>query len=93
MDSLPTHKVSSVCEQIEIVGARPPRPTSARSGEPTIDRSIADPSAGLCKAKALLRSAAVRIIPGLWDAIQPSLNHFAPAECRAYLAAAGYDAA
>jgi hypothetical protein len=43
------------------------------------------------KLKALLRSAA-RTIPDLWDAIRSSLTRFAPAECRAYLAAAGYDA-
>ena len=44
------------------------------------------------KLKALGRSAAARTIPDLWDAIRRSLTRFAPAECRAYLAAASYDA-
>ena len=44
------------------------------------------------KLKALLRSAAARTIPDLWDAIRRSLDRSSPAECRAYLAAAGYDA-
>ena len=44
------------------------------------------------KLKALLRSAAARTIPDLWDATRRSLDRFSPAECRAYLAAAGYDA-
>ena len=44
------------------------------------------------KLKALLRNAAARTIPNLWEAIRCSLTRFAPAECRAYLAAAGYDA-
>lgn len=35
---------------------------------------------GFAKLKALLRSAAARIIPDLWDAIRRSLPRFAPAE-------------
>jgi len=40
------------------------------------------------KLKALLRAAATRTIPELWDAIQ----QFTTNECRNYFATAGYDA-
>jgi hypothetical protein len=42
--------------------------------------------------KALLRGAAARTIPDLWDALKNALEAFAPDECRNYFAAAGYDA-
>jgi len=44
------------------------------------------------KLKALLRAAAARNIPDLWQAIAEALKCFTTSECRNYLAAAGYDA-
>ena len=44
------------------------------------------------KLKALLRAAAPRTITSLWTAIAQAIERFTPAECQAYLAAAGYDA-
>ena len=44
------------------------------------------------KLKALLRAAAPRTIPTLWKTIADAIERFGPAECRAYFAAAGYDA-
>jgi hypothetical protein len=44
------------------------------------------------KLKALLRVAAARTIPDLWQAIADALRRFTPQECANYLAAAGYDA-
>ena len=44
------------------------------------------------KLKALLRAAAARTIPDLWQAIADALCRFTPHECANYLAAAGYDA-
>jgi transposase len=44
------------------------------------------------KLKALLRAAATRTIPDLWQAIADALRRFTPQECANYLAAAGYDA-
>ena len=44
------------------------------------------------KLKALLRAAAARTIPDLWQAIADALCRFTPRECANYLAAAGYDA-
>ena len=85
LDNLPAHKVSGVRERIEAAGARlfylPPYSPDFNPIE-----------LAFAKLKALLRSAAARTIPDLWDAIQRGLTCFEPAECRAYLAAAGYDA-
>ena len=44
------------------------------------------------KPKAHLRKAAERTVGGLWDAIGRIIDLFAPAECKNYFAAAGYDA-
>ena len=44
------------------------------------------------KLKALLRAAAARTIPDLWQAIADALRRLTPQECANYLAAAGYDA-
>jgi hypothetical protein len=42
--------------------------------------------------KALLRAAAARTIPDLWEAIRIALDAFTPGQCQNYFAAAGYDA-
>ena len=42
--------------------------------------------------KAVLRAAATRTIPELWDAIAHAVQQFASRECRNYFATAGYDA-
>ena len=44
------------------------------------------------KLKALLRAAAARTMPDLWQAIANALKRFSPDECQNYLVAAGYDA-
>uniref|UniRef100_A0ABS3MMQ6 Transposase n=1 Tax=Bradyrhizobium quebecense TaxID=2748629 RepID=A0ABS3MMQ6_9BRAD len=44
------------------------------------------------KLKALLRAAAARTMPDLWQAIANALKRFSPEECQNYLVAAGYDA-
>lgn len=85
LDNLLAHKVSGVRERIEAVGARLLYLPAYSPDFDPIEMAFA-------KLKALLRRAAGRTIPDLWDAIRCSLSRFAPAECRAYLAAAGYDA-
>lgn len=40
------------------------------------------------KLKALLRAAAARSMPGLWQAIANALERFSSEECHNYLAAA-----
>jgi transposase len=44
------------------------------------------------KLKALLRQAAERTIPALWDRIGTVLGSFTPDECRNYFRRAGYGA-
>lgn len=43
------------------------------------------------KLKALLRTAAARLVPDLRDAIRRAFTRLAPRECRNYLTAAGYE--
>jgi transposase len=85
LDNLPAHKVSGVRERIEAVGAQ-------LLFLPAYSPDFNPIELAFAKLKALLRSAAARTIPDLWDAIRRSLDRSSPAECRAYLAAAGYDA-
>jgi transposase len=85
MDNLPAHKVSGIREHIEAVGARLLYLPAYSPDFNLIELAFA-------KLKSFLRSAAARTIPDLWEAIKQSVNRFAPDECRAYLAAAGYDA-
>ena len=85
LDNLPAHKVSGVRERIEAAGAR-------LLYLPAYSPAFNPIELAFAKLKALLRSAAARTIPDLWEAIRRSLACFRPTECRAYLAAAGYDA-
>ena len=85
MDNLPAHKVQGVREAIEAAGASllylPPYSPDFNPIEMVFS-----------KLKALLRAAAARTMPDLWQAITDALKRFTPTECRNYLAAAGYDA-
>ena len=84
LDNLQAHKVSGIRERIESVGARllylPPYSPEFNP----IEQIFA-------KLKGLLRTAAARTVPDLWDAIRRAFSRFTPDECRNCLAAAGYD--
>jgi len=84
MDNLPAHKVTGVRQTIEAADARliylPPYSPDFNPIEMAFS-----------KIKALLRKAAARTIPELWDVIAESLDQFTPDENRNYFAAAGYD--
>ena len=84
LDNLQAHKVSGIRERVEAAGARllylPPYSPEFNP----IEQIFA-------KLKALLRSAAARTVPELWDAIRKAFTRFTPDECRNSLAAAGYD--
>ena len=84
MDNLPAHKVTGVEKAIEDVGARliylPPYSPDFNPIEMAFS-----------KMKALLRKAAARSIPELWDVIADCIDQFNPNECQNYFAAAGYD--
>lgn len=85
MDNLPAHKITGIREAIEAAGATllylPPYSPDFNP----IEMAFA-------KFKALLRAAATRTIPDLWDAVANAIERFTPDECRNYFAAAGYDA-
>jgi transposase len=85
MDNLPAHKVTGIRESIEAAGAKllylPPYSPDFNP----IEMAFA-------KLKALLRAAATRAIPDLWQAIANAIDRFTPDECRNYFAAAGYNA-
>lgn len=84
MDNLPAHKPIAVREAIEQAGATlrflPPYSTDFNP----IENAFA-------KLKALLKKAAVRTIPELWDAIGKAIDTFKPGECQNYFNAAGYE--
>jgi transposase len=84
MDNLPAHKVAGVREAIEAVGAKllylPPYSPDFNP----IEMAFA-------KFKALLRKAAARTVPDLWQAIENAIGAFTSDECQNYFAAAGYD--
>lgn len=85
MDNLPAHRVRGVRAAIEAAGARllylPPYSPDLNPIE-----------LAFAKFKGLLRAAAARTIPDLWNAIAAAIHRFTPAECRAYFATAGYNA-
>jgi transposase len=85
MDNLPAHKVHGVRQAIEAAGA------SLRY-LPPYSPDFNPIEMAFAKLKALLRAAAARTIPDLWQAIADALRRFTPQECANYLAAAGYDA-
>lgn len=83
MDNLPAHKVAGIRETIEAVGAHlvylPPYSPDLNPIEQVFS-----------KLKTLLRKAAARTIPALWDAITNALDTFTPNECSNYLRHSGY---
>jgi transposase len=83
MDNLPAHKIAGVRCAIRATGAEilylPPYSPDLNPIELLF-----------AKLKALLRKAAERSIPTLWNRIGALLDKFSAAECRHYLAHAGY---
>ena len=86
MDNLPAHKVADVRKRLEAAGAKllylPPYSPDLNPIEMLF-----------AKLKAILRKAAERTIPALWDRIQTALSEFAQAECAACMLHAGYASA
>ena len=81
---LPAHKVTGVRAAIEATGARmrllPPYSPDFNPIE-----------LAFAKLKALLRRAAARTIPALWNAIGDALPQFTPGKCANYFTACGYE--
>jgi transposase len=84
MDNLPAHKVAGVRTAIEAVGAR-------RCLLPPYSPDLNPIENAFAKLKAILRRAAARTIPALWDAIRNALPAFNPRECANYFTATGYE--
>ena len=84
MDNLPAHKVIGVRLAIEGAGAQllylPPYSPDFNPIEMAFS-----------KLKGLLRKAAARTIPELWDAIAQPIDAIPTSECSNYFKAAGYD--
>ena len=85
LDNLNVHKVAGVREAIEAAGARIFYLPAYSPDFNPIEQAFA-------KLKALLRTAAARTVPDLWQAIRDAFAAFSPTECRNYITAAGYDA-
>jgi transposase len=84
MDNLPAHKLPGVRAAIQATGAilllLPPYSPDFNP----IENAFA-------KLKAILRKAAARTIPKLWDAIRDALRQFTPDECASMFTATGYE--
>jgi transposase len=84
MDNLPAHKVTGVREAIEAAGATllylPPYSPDFNPIEMAFS-----------KLKAILRKAAARTVPDLWQAIATAIDALTTTDCQNYFAAAGYD--
>ena len=84
MDNLPAHKPVAIRQAIEVTGAQlrflPPYSPDFNP----IEMAFA-------KFKAILKKAACRTIPDLWDTIATAIDTFTPTECQNYFNAAGYE--
>ncbi|MCP1756891.1 transposase [Bradyrhizobium elkanii] len=85
MDNLPAHNVHGVREAIQAVGA-------SLLYLPPYSPDFNPIEMALSKLKALLRAAAARTMPDLWQAIAQRSQTLLTQECQNYLVAAGYDA-
>ena len=82
MDNLPAHKVHGVRQAIEAAGA-------TLMYLPAYSPDFNPIEMAFSKFKALLRAAAARTIPDLWEAIRIAIDAFTPTDCQNYFAAAG----
>jgi transposase len=84
LDNLPAHKSAAARNAIEAAGAQmlflPPYSPDFNPIENAFS-----------KLKSILRKAAARTIPELWDAVRDALPRFTPDECANYFTAAGYE--
>lgn len=84
LDNLPAHRAAGVRDTI-----------AARGGclrfLPPYSPDFNPIENAFAKLKAILRKAATRTIPDLWDAVRDALPQFTPGECANYFTAAGYE--
>lgn len=84
MDNLPAHKPHGVRQAIERAGA-------TLAYLPPYSPDFNPIENAFAKLKALLRKAAARTIPELWQAIADALPQFTTDECANYFTATGYE--
>jgi transposase len=84
LDNLPAHKGIVARLAIEAVGAR-------MLFLPPYSPDFSPIENAFSKLKAILRKAAARSVPQLWDAIRDALPRFTPAECANYFTATRYE--
>lgn len=84
LDNLPAHKAVAAREAIEAAGA-------CMLFLPPYSPDFNPIENAFSKLKAILRKAAARTIPELWDAIRDALPRFTPEECANYFTATGYE--
>ena len=84
LDNLPAHKPAAIREAIEAAGAvvlfLPPYSPDFNPIE-----------LAFSKMKAILRKAAARTLPNLWDAIRDAIDAVTPSDARSFFAACGYE--
>ncbi|ACO79187.1 transposase [Azotobacter vinelandii CA] len=84
MDNLPAHKVAGVRQAIEGAGA-------TLRYLPPYSPDLNPIEMAFSKLKALLRKAAARTVPELWQSIGEAIAQFSAQDCRHYFEAAGYE--
>jgi len=84
MDNLPAHKIAGVRHAIEAAGA-------TLRHLPPYSPDFNPIENAFSKLKALLRKAAARTVPDLWQAIAEATPAFTTGECQNYFEATGYE--
>lgn len=84
MDNLPAHKPIAIRETIEATGA-------TMLFLPPYSPDFNPIELAFAKIKALLRKAAARTIPILWDAIRDAIDAVTPNDARSFFTACGYE--
>ncbi|SEJ71445.1 Transposase [Azotobacter beijerinckii] len=84
MDNLPAHKVAGVRQAIEGAGA-------TLRYLPPYSPDLNPIEMAFSKLKSLLRKAAARTLPELWQSIGEAITQFSAEDCRHYFKAAGYE--
>jgi transposase len=83
LDNLPAHKPTVIREAIEAAGA-------VMLFLPPYSPDFNPIELAFAKIKALLKKAAARTLPGLWDAIRSAIDAVTPNDARNFFTACGY---
>ena len=83
LDNLSSHKLTGVREAIEASGATPLYLPPYSPDSNPLDQAFA-------KLKALLREAAARTLPAVWNALRDCLLEISENDCSNFLKNAGY---